>query len=139
VIFKLLHKTLAVGLALLVLISTVSFTINSHYCGDTLVDTAIFKEAQACGMELQSNSASSECSIMKKNCCSNEKLLIEGQDELKISFDKLSIDQQFFIASFVSSYINLFEGLEENVTSFQEYEPPPVIRQIYKIDETYLI
>ena len=35
--------------------------------------------------------------------------------------------------------INLFENLENNVSSFEEYEPPLVIKEIFKIDETYLI
>ena len=33
----------------------------------------------------------------------------------------------------------LVEGLEKNVSSYEEYRPPLVIRKIFKIDETYLI
>lgn len=29
-------------MALLVMLSTVSFTIESHYCGDVLVDSSLF-------------------------------------------------------------------------------------------------
>jgi hypothetical protein len=35
--------------------------------------------------------------------------------------------------------MNLFEGLETKVTSFEKYKSPLVIRQLYKLDETYLI
>jgi len=31
------------------------------------------------------------------------------------------------------------EGLDSNVSTYEEYKPPLVIRQLYKIDETYLI
>nr|WP_286107214.1 hypothetical protein [Arenibacter sp. M-2] len=125
-------------MAIVVLFSTMSFTIDMHYCGDNLVETAIFHKAKGCGMEMEKPSTDG-CSIKVKDCCSDEQLIIDGQDELKISFDKLTFDQQVFVASFVYTYINLFEGLEKNVTSFRDYVPPLVIRQIYKLDETYLI
>lgn len=125
-------------MAIVVLFSTMSFTIDMHYCGDSLVETAIFKKAKGCGMEMK-NPSTEGCSIKVKDCCSDEQLKIDGQDELQLTFDKLTIDQQIFVASFVYTYINLFEGTEEKDTSFRDYIPPPVIRQIYKLDETYLI
>ena len=125
-------------MAIVVLFSTMSFTIDMHYCGDSLVETAIFKKAKGCGMEME-NPSTEGCSVKVKDCCSDEQLKIDGQDELQLTFDKLTTDQQIFIASFVYTYINLFEGTEEKDTSFKDYVPPPVIRQIYKLDETYLI
>ena len=125
-------------MAFVVLCSTMSFTVNMHYCGDTLVESAIFQKAKGCGMEMEKPSTE-ECSITKKNCCDDKQLAIEGQDELQLQVDKISFEQQVFIASFVYTFINLFEGLDNNVSSFEEYKPPLVIRQLYKIDETYLI
>jgi len=125
-------------MSFVVLFSTMSFTIDMHYCGDDLVETAIFHKVEGCGMEME-NPSTSDCSITKKNCCSEEQIAVEGQDELKISFDKLTLDQKEFVASFVYTYNNLFEGLEENVTSYTDYTPPLVLKQIYKLDETYLI
>ncbi len=125
-------------MAFVVLCSTMSFTMNMHYCGDTLVETAVFNKAKGCGMEMQKPSTEG-CAITKKNCCNDEQWLVDGQDELQLQVDKISFEQQVFIASFVYTYINLFEGLDNNVSSFEEYEPPLVVRQIFKIDETYLI
>ena len=132
------HKIMSFAMAFVVLFSTMSFTVNMHYCGDTLVETAIFHKAKGCGMEMQKPSTEG-CAITKKNCCDDKQLIVEGQDELQLQLDKISFEQQVFIASFVYTYINLFEGLNKNVSSFEEYEPPLVIRQIFKIDETYLI
>lgn len=125
-------------MAFVVLFSTMSFTVNMHYCGDTLVESAIFQKAKGCGMEMEKPSTE-ECSITKKNCCDDKQLAIEGQDELQLQVDKITFEQQVFIASFVYTYINLFEGLDSNVSTYEEYKPPLVIRQLYKIDETYLI
>jgi len=132
------HKITAFALTFVMLFSTMSYTMNMHYCGDTLVEIAIFHKAKGCGMEIEKPS-SEGCYITKKNCCDDKQLAIEGQDELQLQVDKISFEQQVFIASFVFNYINLFEGLDKNVSSFEEYKPPLVVRQIFKIDETYLI
>ena len=132
------HKIMSFLMAFVVLFSTISFTIDMHYCGDSLVETAIFHKAKGCGMEMQSPSAEG-CAITKKNCCNDEQLVVNGQDELQLSVDKISFEQHVFITSFVHAYINLFEGLDNNLSSYKEYKPPLVIKQLYKIDETYLI
>lgn len=125
-------------MAFVVLFSTTSFALNMHYCGDTLVETALFNKAKGCGMEMQ-NPSTEGCSITKKNCCDDKQLVVEGQDELQLQVNKISFDQQVFLASFVYTYILLFDGIENNVSSFEAYKPPLVIRQIFKLDETYLI
>lgn len=135
---QIIHKLMSLLMAVVVLFSTMSFTVNMHYCGDTLVETTVFKKAKGCGMEMQ-NPSTDGCSITKKNCCTDKLLIADGQDELKISFDNLTFEQQQFVASFIYSYINLFKGFDKEVSTFQEYKPPLVVRQIYKIDETYLI
>ena len=132
------HKIMSLVMAFVVLCSTLSFTVNMHYCGDTLVETAIFNKAKGCGMEMQ-NPTSNNCSITKKNCCNDEQLVVDGQDELQIQFDTLSFGQQIFIASFVYTYSNLFEELDTTFSSYKAYKPPLVVRQIFKLDETYLI
>lgn len=133
------HKILSIFMAVVVLLSTTSFAITKHFCGNTLVDTAIFSKAKTCGMEKEASVKIESCSIVKENCCSSEQILIDGQDEVQIQFDKISFEQQTFIASFIYTYINLFEGLDKNVSSFGEYDPPLVTNQIFKIDESYLI
>ncbi|WP_092208466.1 HYC_CC_PP family protein [Bizionia echini] len=132
------HKIMSLAMAFVVLCSTMSFTMNMHYCGDTLVETAIFHKAKGCGMDMEKPSTEG-CSITKKNCCDDEQLVVDGQDELQLQVDKITFKQQVFIASFVYTYINLFEGLDSNVSSYEDYKPPLVVRQIFKIDETYLI
>ncbi len=133
------HKILAILMSFVVLFSTTSFAITKHFCGDTLIDTAVFNKAETCGMEMDLASTVEGCSVIKENCCNDQQILIDGQDEVQIQFDKISFEQKVFIASFIYSYVNLFEGLDKNVSSFEEYAPPIVTNQIYKIDESYLI
>ncbi|MCL7763163.1 hypothetical protein MPF19_07005 [Polaribacter sp. Z014] len=125
-------------MALVVLFSTMSFTVSMHYCGDNLVETAMFQKAKGCGMEMEKPS-SEDCKVIKKNCCSDKQFMVDGQNELQLQVDIISFEQQVFLASYIYSYINLFEGLENNVSSYGEYEPLLANRQIFKLDETYLI
>jgi len=132
------RKIMSILMAFVVLFSTMSFTINMHYCGDTLVETAMFQKAKGCGMEMQKPSTEA-CAFAKKNCCKNEQLVLEGQDKLQSQIDVISLEHQIFIASFVCTYHNLFSGFDRNISPYEVYKPPLVIRPLYKLDETYLI
>ena len=135
---ELFHKVISFSMAIVVLFSTMSFTVNMHDCGDTLVETAVFKKAKGCGMEML-NPLKEGCTITKKNCCNDEEFVVDGQDELQFQVDKISLEQQMFIVAFTQTYINLFDDIGKEVTTYKTYKPPLVIRQLYKIDETYLI
>nr|WP_027077018.1 hypothetical protein [Maribacter antarcticus] len=128
-------------MALLVLFSTMSFSLNIHYCGDHLVDYSLFDTADTCMMKAKMSKSSSECAVMdmEMNCCSDVEIVIEGLDDVKIAFDQFTFEQQVFITSFAISYINLFEGFDSNVIPFKDYSPPPLIRDIHILDQSFLI
>ena len=89
-------------MALLVLASTMSFTISEHYCGDELV------KADTCGMEMPMSS-SNETSLKTNGCCNDVVQVIEGQNDLKSNFSQLEFKQQLFLTAFRYAYSNLFE------------------------------
>ena len=45
--------------------STFSYTVERHFCGDHLVDFAVFSEVEACGMPMVSDSDEIQNSIVK--------------------------------------------------------------------------
>lgn len=135
----LIKKISAVLMAFVVMFSTMSFSMNQHFCGDTLVDTAFFSEAKSCGMEMKSTTTRNECSIEKKDCCSDEVKRIDGQNELKTQNLKLEFNQQVFLVSFVYSYTSLFEDhLEDNLT-YRKYKPPLITRDFQALHSVFLI
>ncbi len=120
-------------LALLVLFSTVSFTIEKHYCGDVLVDVSVFSEVEKCGMEAMEI-------LLKKGCCKDEVNVVKGQDELKVStFDDLDFEQQQFITSFAYSYIDGFESLSKQIIPHKNYSPPNLVYDIQVLDQVFII
>ncbi|RNC85088.1 MAG: hypothetical protein ED556_11015 [Winogradskyella sp.] len=132
--YVLLHKVFSVALSTLVLLSTFSFTIEKHYCGDRLVDVALFSEVDGCGMEMD------KLPDLKKSCCKNEVDLIEGQDEITIkAFDDLEDIQQQVLFAYIYSYFNLYESLPKKVIPHKDYSPPLLISDIQVLNETYLI
>ena len=136
---QLLQKISAILMAFVVLFSTLSFTISEHYCGEHLVDSALFSKAESCGMDMQKPTPTKDCSIKKSNCCTDVVKQIEGQNELQPEFSSLDLKQQVFATLFVYSYINLFEGLENNIVPFKYYSPPLLVKDIQVLDEVYLV
>ena len=130
---QVLHKVFSIAMAILVLFSTVSFTVESHYCGDTLVDVSIFADANKCAMESMEM-------LQKKTCCKDEVDVIQGQDELNVvSFKDFDLDQQQFLVAFAQSYLNLFESLPKQIIPHKDYVPPNLIYDIQVLDEVFLI
>ena len=78
----------AVLLALLVLVSSTSFTVGMHICMGNVQEVAIFGKADGCGME--SKVAACE-KHQTKPCCEDETFVHKGED-LKSSFEQLSFN-----------------------------------------------
>lgn len=136
-ITQFLHKTFSVLLGFLVLFSTVSFTIDEHYCGNTLVDSAIFQKAKTCGMEM---GTTTDCNIAKKNCCKDEVVIVKGQKELKFtSFEDFDFQQQLFFTTFTYTFINRFEGFDKQIYPNNDYSPPILVADIQVLDQVFLI
>ncbi len=128
----------AILMALVVVLSTMSFTVSQHYCGDELMDSALFSKAESCGMDM-SISTQKDCSILTKNCCKDVVKQIKGQNEIKTNLTTISFNQQVFTASFIITYINLFEGLDTNIIPFKNYSPPLLVSDIQVTNQVFLI
>ena len=137
------YKSISTVLALLVLVSTFSFTVDRHYCGSFLVDQAVFSKAYTCSMEstcsIDMHSHSGTDLMDQDDCCSNQNISVDGQDELKISFEALDLNQQLFLTAFTYSYSNLFEGLPQQVIPYKNYTPPLIVKDIPVLNDTFLI
>ena len=118
-------------MALLVLASTVAWTVDKHICMGRVMDISLFAHADDCGMDMDME--------MEKSCCDDESFTVQGQDDLKISFENFNLDQQVFLVSFVHTYFQLFETDSDEPTPFSEYNPPPLIRDVQVLDQTFLI
>lgn len=137
--FSLLHKVSSVVLALLVLVSTLSLAIEKHFCGDVLVDVAIFSKVEKCGDELHIISETQE-DILKKSCCKDEIDIVEGLDEVTLkTFDDLDDIQKQVLLAYTVAYVQLYESLPKSIIPHKDYSPPLLVKDIQVLDETFLI
>jgi uncharacterized membrane protein len=126
------HKIASITMALLVLLSTMSFTIEKHYCGDFLVDVSFIGNADSCDMKMDTSDS--------KNCCKDEIYHIEGQDKLqKNSTDDLSLNQQKIILAFAISYQVIFADIDVEKEFHTDFSPPDIPRSYQVLYQTFLI
>ena len=125
-------------MALLVLISTLSISIEKHYCGEHLVDIALFSEAENCGME-SSQDKDGE-SLMASSCCKDVVDLIEGQDELSLEkSEQITHSQKVFLVSYAIVFGGILSPEAATDPPFRNYNPPEVIPDIQVLNEVFLI
>jgi len=131
------HKVFSMLLAFLVLLSTFSFKVETHFCGSNLVDVAVFSKAKSC-----CDSAvkmDSELQFTKENCCTNKVVSVEGLNQFKvISLTKdLPIQDSFELPSKFSLELFVFE--ESAANYYPNYSPPDIIMD-HQIDyQVFLI
>lgn len=125
-------------LSLVVLFSSMSFTIDKHYCGETLVDMAIFGEAENCGMEgMESNSDIKR--VKKKKCCKDETIVVESSTFNKEKIISLHATDLDFVFSYAFSYINLYQNIAIGKEFYKDFSPPDIEIDIQVLHQTFLI
>ncbi len=137
---EVLHKISSILMALLVLFSSFSFTVHKHMCGNEVADVSYMVAADSCGMEMDvcENNNSFEQKIEKESCCKDVSEVIEGNSNEQQALQNLEIQQVQFVAAFIDSYISLFDEAK-TATFYNDYPPPLIVKNIYKLDEVYLI
>lgn len=134
------YKILVFTLPFTVLFSSTSFTVDMHFCCNKLVNVAIFGKAKPCKDEKQDISRSSKkCSLGQMDCCSNTSIVKKADNNLKKAQFELDVYNLVFLQTFFHTYVNLFEGLQENIVPFTSYNPPWIEKDILVLHETFLI
>jgi hypothetical protein len=112
-----------------------SFTVEQHFCGESLVDTAIFSTAKKCG-----GMDAVAINYEKKSCCKDTVDVVKGQDKLKITdFQDLDHSTKLTLVAYIYSYSKLFESFPKRIVPHKNYSPPNLVKDIQVLDETFLI
>lgn len=132
---QLFHKIAAIFLTIVVLFSTMSFTMQKMYCKGNLVQTAIFSKIIPCETKNGDN-----CSLTSTSCCEFEKVVIDGQDELQFTSSNLEISyKQVFIPTEFEIYVNNFVIKTTKLDSSIKYHPPNLIADIQTFHQIFII
>jgi|TARA_B110000238_G_scaffold196967_1_gene238672 hypothetical protein len=132
---KILFKIASISLAILVLFSTLSFTVEKHYCGNFLMDVAYVGHTDGCGMEMNA-----PITTMKKNCCKDEIQKIEGQDELQQNVDVALVlkGAKDYIPS-INITKDLFQETTTREFGFEDFSPPDIPINYQVLFQSFLI
>ncbi|WP_205521214.1 HYC_CC_PP family protein [Psychroflexus aurantiacus] len=128
-----ISKIVSITLALLVLFSTLSFTVGAHYCGNILVDKAILAQAETCDMHQQMPSEE------KSECCDDEFELIKGQDELQLSKAEFDLNIPLELVAFSFIHFLSPETYTTSIKDFPVYTSPQYSLDFQVLHQVFLI
>jgi len=102
-----------------------------------VMDIAFFHNAERCGVEEAMRSMHDR--IEGKHCCDDESFTIEGQDNLKLSWNELELDSQTFLFTFTSTYLHSVSFLFDPEVPGEMYPPPLLVQDLTILHEVFLI
>ncbi|MEQ8535683.1 MAG: hypothetical protein RIB86_27745 [Imperialibacter sp.] len=123
------------------LLSSMSFTINTHLCGGRVESVAVFVDASACSMNENPGCASDNHNpggnLKKSDCCSDFSQLVEAQTDMKST---MSVDVSASSYATQVVFTTLFLTVERSShCSSNEYVPPLIDRDIQVLVQSFLI
>lgn len=130
-----MKKTFSTLLSLLILLSSFNFNLSAHYCGQQLIDVAIFGDAEICPMAKEN-----ACESDKMPCCADRNIIIDGEDYLASKdLSKHEIKKtEALIASF-GYPIELLNSNEISLITDDNYDPPLLEREIPILIQSFLL
>lgn len=123
-----IKKASHIILSMLLLLSTIGLAISKHYCGDELISTSLFVEADSC------------CD--SDDCCKNETKVFQLDEDFSVS-SALELPELVQIDLLAVSLVVFNLILEENsvVVDFEliDSPPPSKIQTSLAKRQTYLL
>ena len=134
-----MNKIFSVILSFVILITSMGFTVSSHICGGKRVKTelGLISTDVSCGMEKDENNCA-KGTQMRSNCCQDQFNLIQMDEDYTQQLTNFQFSTDFLIA-FVTSYIELFENETNEIDFFADHSPPPLIKDIPVLIQSFLI
>lgn len=140
------HRFIALTLILLVLMTSMSFTIDRHYCEGELQSVSFIGKAAPC--QKANSTKAVYCPVHKKmmimdegkSCCENKTTFVKADNDLvdvDFTIPTMQHFQKFAIAYVLAFYTNI--SAETQPTLLFSYQSPVISRDIYVLSETFLL
>ncbi|MEZ4973890.1 MAG: hypothetical protein R2820_11310 [Cyclobacteriaceae bacterium] len=135
---KALKSIFSAFLALLVLVSATSFTIDRHVCMGRTQSIAILHEATPCAMELFATSGENLSKM--EGCCRDEQSKIEGNEYQVKNLKPLTTEYQSLWVAELPRVITVitFEKSSQHL-ALRKHKPPLPERDIPVLVQSFLI
>lgn len=134
-----MKKIFSVILSLVILFTSIGFTVSSHICGGKRVKTefGLMMSDVSCGMEISENSCSSE-EYMESNCCQNQFQTIQMNEDYSQPLTEI-VSPTNFIITFIVALFSILPNTTIQTIFFRDYLPPPLVRDIPVLIQSFLI
>lgn len=144
-----LSKYISLPLALLMFITSMSFSLDMHFCQDQLKSFNLFGEARSCHEKAkvstcphhQQEAQLSEKETSKKGCCENKSLEFELDQDKLLQLEKdfsTNLGLQYFVIGYVETFLLEVKPLNTKL-DIPIRSTPHIPRDIYALLETYLL
>ena len=136
-----LHKILALVLALIVLFSSLSFTVEKHVCMGEITDVSYFTKADTCDMLMEEECVTDNFfgdKMDPEKCCNNIQELIPGNQNEQQAINYLELNQLQFVIAYTYAFLNLQEA-KEDITPFIPNSPPFIDIDYQVLYQSFLI
>lgn len=134
-----MKKFLSVILSSVILFISMGFTVSSHICGVERIKTvlSIGNTDVSCGMETTKKDCSHD-KQMNSNCCQDEFQKMQLNDDYTkvITFKNFTPD---FTIIFVALLFNILPTENVQTFSYKNYLPPPLVKDIKVLVQSFLI
>jgi hypothetical protein len=115
-----------------VLISTLGFTINIHFCHDQIVDLALYSPAESCcdtGNDLHCHS---DDGIMPMDHCEDDSIVVEALEGFVVSSFVINLDNNHSIdiLSGIAFQHSIPYFIETSKSNAGEYYTPLLFREV---------
>lgn len=138
---KLSFKITSFLLAFTMLFSTLSFSVDKHYCGNQLFSESIFSHARDCGMQQMNlcDKKATSNAIKSNGCCHNVQVFIQGQnlEQKALTAIALELSQVALIVDFKA--FNFEQAYQHHPVAYQNYTPPLLVNDIPVLVQSFLI
>ena len=133
-----IKKIIASILTFIVMFSSMSFAIDEHFCGSSLVDVSYFGDADNCGMD-QIDMSSNTSTFKKNNCCKDQISLLQSSifnKEKLINLQNTDIETSLLKTC---CYPVFYKNRSFKLKYYKDFSPPDIAKDIQVLHQTFLI
>ena len=131
------RKITAVLMVTIILLSTTSFSIYKHFCGDNLVAITTEKVDSCCDSKITIKS--NKLNFSEENCCKNEATFKKIQLFDYTTSVKIIKSQTLFLSSFYNSFIQNLTIITTSKKNYKDFSPPKLVSNKQVLFQTFLI
>lgn len=134
---KFLKPIVCSVLALLVLVSSSSFTVNMHFCGGSVQSVSLIEKATPCPMEVKTPPCH-KAFAKRSSCCDDEQFLYQGQDFKNHEVANIQVVQQAWVIE-LPVLAQIVPIATAKFSHYTLYKPPLLQHDIPVLIQSFLI